>query len=279
MRRARSPTAARLERGRRARGSGRCRASARPHYTNVVMPFDDPPPNVPEQNETGIYRRTFTLPRGWRSPARRAPLRRRRGRAVRARERRSRSGSRKDARTPAEFDISELVHHDVPNELVAVVVRWSDASFVEDQDQWWQAGLPRSIRLVLAERARRRGSHARRRDGRLYGDAGADGDVRLLDARGRVVATGELDDGRFERRGSSAARCGRPSSRRSTRSSCSAGGETVSMRGRLPARRGARPPAARQRRAGADRRRQPPRARRHARSRDHARVDGARRRG
>ena len=39
----------------------------RPHYTNVVMPFRDPPPNVPEQNETGIYRRAFTIPRGWRS--------------------------------------------------------------------------------------------------------------------------------------------------------------------------------------------------------------------
>ena len=40
------------------------------------------------------------------------------------------------------------------------------------------------------------------------------------------------------------------------------------------ARRGARPAAARQRRAGADRRRQPARARRHARARAHARVDG-----
>ena len=39
----------------------------RPHYTNVVMPFADLPPDVPEQNETGIYRRAFTIPRGWRS--------------------------------------------------------------------------------------------------------------------------------------------------------------------------------------------------------------------
>ena len=37
-----------------------------PHYTNVVMPFRDPPPHVPEANPTGIYRRSFTIPRGWR---------------------------------------------------------------------------------------------------------------------------------------------------------------------------------------------------------------------
>src|SRR5262249_5854255 len=35
----------------------------RPIYTNVQMPWDD----VPEDNETGIYRRSFRVPRGWRS--------------------------------------------------------------------------------------------------------------------------------------------------------------------------------------------------------------------
>ena len=119
----------------------------RPHYTNVVMPFPDLPPNVPEQNETGMYRRAFTIPRGWRSRpvvlhfggAEGALYVLVNGEPV---------GIAKDSRTPAEFDISGLVRHDGPNELVAVVVRWSDASFVEDQDQWWHAGLPRSIRLV-----------------------------------------------------------------------------------------------------------------------------------
>src|SRR5690242_10350475 len=37
----------------------------RPHYTNVVMPFSEEPPSVPAENETGIYRTTFTVPRGW----------------------------------------------------------------------------------------------------------------------------------------------------------------------------------------------------------------------
>ena len=38
----------------------------RPHYTNVVMPFEGRPPNVPAENPTGIYRRAFSLPRAWR---------------------------------------------------------------------------------------------------------------------------------------------------------------------------------------------------------------------
>ena len=37
-------------------------------------------------------------------------------------------GLSKDARTPAEFDVTDLVQHGAPNELVVVVVQWSDAS-------------------------------------------------------------------------------------------------------------------------------------------------------
>ena len=80
---ARARDRARLARGRRA-GPLDDAGLRQPHYTNVVMPFDDPPPHVPEQNPTGIYRRTFTIPRGWRSRPVVAPLRRRRGRALRA---------------------------------------------------------------------------------------------------------------------------------------------------------------------------------------------------
>jgi beta-galactosidase len=166
----------------------------RPHYTNVVMPFSDLPPNVPEQNETGVYRRAFTIPRGWRSRpvvlhfggAEGALYVLVNGEPV---------GIAKDSRTPAEFDISGLVRHDGPNELVAVVVRWSDASFVEDQDLWWHAGLPRSIRLVsptVRDVEVRAGS-----DGRFTVLA-EQGQVRLSDQRGRAVAEGELQDGRFD---------------------------------------------------------------------------------
>ena len=166
----------------------------RPHYTNVVMPFPEPPPHVPEQNETGIYRRAFTIPRGWRS----RPVVLQfggtegvlyllvNGEPV---------GIAKDSRTPAEFDISGLVDHDSPNELVAVVVRWSDASFVEDQDQWWHAGLSRSIQLVSP--TVRDVEVCAGADGRftVFADDGA---ARVLDIHGRVVAKGAVENGRLD---------------------------------------------------------------------------------
>ncbi len=61
-------------------------------------------------------------------------------------------GISKDARTPAEFDISHLVEPTEENVLVAVVVQWSDASFMEDQDHWWQAGLQREVFLYSTAR-------------------------------------------------------------------------------------------------------------------------------
>jgi beta-galactosidase len=117
-----------------------------PHYTNVIMPFPDLPPHVPEDNPTGIYRRWFDVPAGWQ------------GRRVVLHFGGSEGvlyvyvnghpvGLSKDARTPAEFDISRHMRYGANNELVAVVVQWSDASFVEDQDHWWQAGLQREVYL------------------------------------------------------------------------------------------------------------------------------------
>ncbi len=58
----------------------------------------------------------------------------------------------KDARTPAEFDLSGRVRIGEPNELVCVVTRWSDASFVEDQDHWWHSGINRDVYLYATAR-------------------------------------------------------------------------------------------------------------------------------
>lgn len=116
----------------------------RPQYLNIKMPFPNLPPEVPEQNTVGVYRRTMSVPTTWQG---------RRvivhfggvegmlcvyvdGVAV---------GMSKDARTPAEFDITRLVTPGQSHELMAVVVRWSDAAFIEDQDEWWHAGIAREV--------------------------------------------------------------------------------------------------------------------------------------
>ena len=40
-----------------------------PAYTNVAYPFPIDPPYVPDENPTGEYRRSFTLPGGWPEPS------------------------------------------------------------------------------------------------------------------------------------------------------------------------------------------------------------------
>lgn len=118
----------------------------RPHYTNVEMPFPDEPPFVPEENPTGIYTLEATIPSGWR------------GRRVVLHFGGAESalcvyvngafvGLGKDSRLPSEFDITKHVMPGRKNLICAVVVKWSDASFLEDQDQWWMGGLHREVSL------------------------------------------------------------------------------------------------------------------------------------
>jgi len=163
----------------------------RPHYTNVVMPFAERPPHVPEANPTGIYRRRFTVPRGWRrrpvvlsfGAVEGALFVLVNGEAV---------GISKDSRTPAEFDVTDVVRHGEENEVVAVVVRWSDASFVEDQDHWWHAGISRGVCLRssrIDDLFVYAGLDDDSRHGRLdvTGRAAGALEARLLDPRGRTV--------------------------------------------------------------------------------------------
>ena len=49
-----------------------------------------------------------------------------------------------DSRLPSEYDMSSLVRPGA-NELAIVVIRYSAHSYIEDQDQWWMAGLHRSV--------------------------------------------------------------------------------------------------------------------------------------
>lgn len=114
-----------------------------PHYTNVGMPFTGPPPRLPERNATGVYRRPFTVPASW--AERRTVLHVAGAESVHAVYVNGRFvGYGTDSRLPSEYDLSPFL---VPgqNELAVVVVRYSAHSYIEDQDQWWMAGLHRSV--------------------------------------------------------------------------------------------------------------------------------------
>ncbi|MDX1523555.1 MAG: glycoside hydrolase family 2 TIM barrel-domain containing protein, partial [Anaerolineae bacterium] len=120
-------------------------------YTNVRMPFLSDPPHVPqEDNPTGLYQHTFTIPDTWAD---------RRifltfdgvesafylwvnGQPV---------GYSQGSRLPAEFEVTPYCQPG-ENTLAAMVIRWSDGSYLEDQDHWWMAGIYRDVSLSARPR-------------------------------------------------------------------------------------------------------------------------------
>ena len=115
------------------------------HYTDVLYPFSIHPPYVPSENPTGIYRRSFTLPDTWTED--RIILRF--GGVSSAYDvwvNGSHCGYGKVSRLSAEYDISGLVRAG-KNEITVRVYRWSDGSYLEDQDEWWLSGIFRSVQL------------------------------------------------------------------------------------------------------------------------------------
>jgi beta-galactosidase len=122
----------------------------RPQYTNVQMPFPGVPPEVPAEDPTGVYEREFDLPAEW--AGQRIIL------SVGAAEsvlivdlNGRRIGISKDSHLAAEFDVTAEVRPGA-NHLRLLVVKWSDATYIEDQDQWWHGGITRSVTLYATGR-------------------------------------------------------------------------------------------------------------------------------
>ncbi|MEP3226117.1 MAG: glycoside hydrolase family 2 TIM barrel-domain containing protein [Parasphingorhabdus sp.] len=116
----------------------------RPQYTNVQMPFAcREAPQVPEENPTGLYRTTFTCPPGWEDREtilhlggfESVALVWCNGKFV---------GMGKDSRLPSEFNLTPYLTGNV-NNLAVMVIKWSDATWIEDQDHWYHGGLHRSV--------------------------------------------------------------------------------------------------------------------------------------
>ena len=126
-----------------------------PIYTNVKYPFPVMPPFVPEENPTGIYRLQFDLPEAWQdNDATYSLLLHGAESACYVYVNHELVGFSKDSRLPCEFNVTHALLHgeEGPNKLHIVVIRWSDGSYVEDQDHWWMAGIHRSVELVRRPR-------------------------------------------------------------------------------------------------------------------------------
>lgn len=121
-----------------------------PHYTNIDMPWPGRPPSLPDRVPTGVYRRSFRLTRVGRG--RRTILHVGGAESVHiVYVNGAFVGYGTDSRLPSEYDVTDHVVVGA-NELAIVVVRYSAQSYVEDQDQWWMAGLHREVFLELRGR-------------------------------------------------------------------------------------------------------------------------------
>ena len=116
-----------------------------PHYTNVQMPWQGRPPSLPPTVATAVHRTTFTVPQSWKQ--RRTILHIGGAESVHMVYLNGEFiGYGTDSRLPSEYDISEHLCAG-KNTLAVVVCRYSAQSHLEDQDQWWMAGLHREVFL------------------------------------------------------------------------------------------------------------------------------------
>ena len=120
-------------------------------YTNIRYPFDPvDPPFVPlEENPVGSYVKDFSIPKTWDGQAITLHF----GGVSSAYFvwlNGNKIGYSEDSRLPAEFDISEHVNPGKTNKLAVQVIRWSDGSYVEDQDHWRLSGIHREVYVKSA---------------------------------------------------------------------------------------------------------------------------------
>lgn len=169
----------------------------RPHYTNVNYPIPVDIPRVPTDNPVGLYRRAFTVPQGW--AGRRVHLHFDgvnsafyvyvNGRQV---------GYSQGSHMPSEFDISPYLHAG-ENLLAVQVLKWSDASYLEDQDFLRLSGIFRDVTLVALPRLHVRDVRVRTDLDKAYKDAVLDLRLSLANwtgaaAKGHQVAVRLVDD-------------------------------------------------------------------------------------
>ncbi len=119
----------------------------RPIYTNIRHPFKADPPRVPhDANETGLYRLEFDVPGDWNdreifihfAGVQSAMYLWINGKEV---------GYSQGSMTPAEFNITRFVNAG-KNIMAVKVIRWSDGSYLEDQDFWRLSGIYRDVYLA-----------------------------------------------------------------------------------------------------------------------------------
>ena len=118
----------------------------RMHYTDVLYLFPVNPPFVPTENPTGIYKKKFHLDGEW---IKANTILKFHGvdSAYDVWVNGRHTGYGKVSRLPGEYDITEYVKEG-ENEITVRVYKWSDGTYLEDQDMWWLSGIYRDVELI-----------------------------------------------------------------------------------------------------------------------------------
>ncbi|EOW6618209.1 beta-galactosidase [Cronobacter dublinensis] len=124
-----------------------------PIYTNVRYPIPVNPPFVPDENPTGCYSRDIDVPQAWLEAGRTRIVFGGVNSAFYLWCNGQWVGYSQDSRLPAEFDLTDVLHAG-RNRLCVLVLRWSDGTYLEDQDMWRMSGIFRPVSLLhLPEQA------------------------------------------------------------------------------------------------------------------------------
>ncbi|MCP2004326.1 UNVERIFIED_ORG: beta-galactosidase [Buttiauxella agrestis ATCC 33320] len=118
-----------------------------PIYTNVTYPIPVTPPHVPEENPTGCYSLTFSVEPSWLESGQTRIIFDGVNSAFHLWCNGHWIGYGQDSRLPSEFDLSGVLHSG-QNRLAVMVLRWSDGSYLEDQDMWRMSGIFRDVTLL-----------------------------------------------------------------------------------------------------------------------------------
>lgn len=121
-----------------------------PNYTNVNYPIPVDPPHVPDENPCGLYIRDFTVPRSmigkeiylhfegvdsafyvWIND--------------------TFAAYSQVSHMTSEINVTGLLHAGV-NTIKVLVLKWSDGTYLEDQDMWRMSGIFREVYLLSRDK-------------------------------------------------------------------------------------------------------------------------------
>ncbi|MBR4185161.1 MAG: glycoside hydrolase family 2, partial [Clostridia bacterium] len=153
-----------------------------PNYTNVNYPIPVDPPFVPDENPCALYVRDFTVPA-----------------AMRAKKtylnfegvdsafyvwvNDTFAAYSQVSHLSTEIDITGLIHEG-KNTLKVLVLKWSDGTYLEDQDMWRMSGIFREVYLLFRDPV-----HVRD----IFVKCGLSDDFRTADFKAELSLTGEAD--------------------------------------------------------------------------------------